>query len=160
MKRTIVILLLILCLAILAIIHKKYYVSSDSNAESFILETEVMDGKLYYSIYSEDDLRKIGRNGNPLDGNYVLKNNIELSKQWNPIGTSSDPFTGTFDGKNYIISGVSIAENSQYKGFFGVSDSALIMNIKFQNVLESGFFPVVSQAINTEINNCLVIDKK
>ena len=49
------------------------------------------------------------------------------AKQWTPIGTSSKPFSGTFDGGKHTISGMHI--NSEYSGLFGFINDADIKNI-------------------------------
>ena len=51
------------------------------------------------------DMAKIGNDGGfPLTGKYELKDNITLSN-WTPIGTSTNPFTGSFDGKGFGLWG-------------------------------------------------------
>lgn len=61
------------------------------------LETTTVDGQEYYLLTSAEDLCAIGK-ACPLSGNYILANDITMSGEWNPIGSSKDPFTGIFDG--------------------------------------------------------------
>ena len=50
----------------------------------------------------------------------VLTANIELSGEtWTPIGSESTPYTGTFDGQGYTISGMTIENAESYSGLFG-----------------------------------------
>ena len=50
----------------------------------------------------------------------TLGNNIDLGgDEWIPIGTSSTPFAGTFDGHEYTISNLKISEQTSYVGLFG-----------------------------------------
>lgn len=51
----------------------------------------------------------------------VLMNDIDLNKvRWTPIGTSSTPYIGTFDGQNHTISGLYVYNSrSDYQGFVG-----------------------------------------
>ena len=53
-------------------------------------------------IQTWNDLDAIRNN---LDGDYVLMNDLECAansgRGWQPIGTSTNPFTGTFDGQGY-----------------------------------------------------------
>ncbi|MCD8108650.1 MAG: cadherin-like beta sandwich domain-containing protein, partial [Clostridiales bacterium] len=57
----------------------------------------------------------------------VLTANIELdttttthtNTEWTPIGTDSAPYTGTFDGGGYKISGLDITTAADYAGLFG-----------------------------------------
>ncbi|NCD11199.1 MAG: filamentous hemagglutinin N-terminal domain-containing protein [Epsilonproteobacteria bacterium] len=67
-----------------------------------------------------------------LNGVYELGGNINASgmSSWNggegfvPIGTSTNPFDGNFDGKGYTIDGLSINRPStNYVGLFGVVDT-------------------------------------
>ena len=72
------------------------------------------------AIRSAEDLAKIGVDEDyPLDGDYVLVTDIDLSgyKSWEPIGGAAGKsgqwngkgiFTGTFDGRNHIIWGLTI----------------------------------------------------
>ena len=59
----------------------------------------------------------------PLSGSYKLKDNINLAEYsgelpQKPIGTASNPFSGTFNGNGHIISGIEIT-GTTYVGLFG-----------------------------------------
>ena len=56
-----------------------------------------------------------GQGGITVCNGYELSNDITLTENWIPIGAT---FTGTFDGKGYSISGITISSNNQYVGFF------------------------------------------
>jgi len=47
---------------------------------------------------------------------------------WTPIGNSSNPFRGTFDGNGFVISGVYINSAGDYQGLFG-SNYGTIKNL-------------------------------
>lgn len=50
----------------------------------------------------------------------VLTTNIDLTGEaWSPIGSKSNPYTGTFDGQNHTISGMTIENAESYSGLFG-----------------------------------------
>lgn len=50
----------------------------------------------------------------------VLTTNIDLTGEaWTPIGSESNPYTGTFDGQNHTISGMTIENAESYSGLFG-----------------------------------------
>lgn len=50
----------------------------------------------------------------------VLTADIDLSGEtWTPIGSESTPYTGTFDGQGYTISGMTIENAESYSGLFG-----------------------------------------
>ena len=78
-------------------------------------------------IDTPEELAKIGVDEKyPLDGNYILTDDIDLGgegNQWTPIKT----FTGTFDGAGHTISGLYIVENpdptSQGSGLFSLLGS-------------------------------------
>ena len=52
---------------------------------------------------------------------------------WEPIGTASHPFKGTFDGKGYTISGLYMNTTSDIAGLFGVVSGATVENVKLTN---------------------------
>lgn len=50
----------------------------------------------------------------------VLTTNIDLTGEaWTPIGSESNPYTGTFDGAGYTISGMTLENAESYSGLFG-----------------------------------------
>ena len=86
----------------------------------------------------------------PLDGNYKVVNDIDLSEytgnlKQNPIGTapssgtaSDGCFSGTFDGGNYTISGLKINTTSSYTGFFGCAGcGAEIKNVQLKGTVDT-----------------------
>ena len=101
-------------------------------------------------VDSVDDLATIAEQINngelPANTNIVLNGDIDLSatrsavsSNWTPIGTSEQPFTGTFDGKGFTIKNLTLVEEEAkegkaYIGFFGYAEDATIKNITFENV--------------------------
>ena len=69
--------------------------------------------------------------GTSYKGNTVtLTTDIVLSSDWTPIGTSSRPFEGTFDGGSHTISGLQITGGTQDDaGLFGYCSGATIKNL-------------------------------
>ena len=59
------------------------------------------------------------------------KDVANLSK-WTPIGTTDNPFKGTFDGGNHTISGLYFL-GKQYSGLFGVGNACTIQNLRIEN---------------------------
>ncbi len=53
---------------------------------------------------------------------------------WSPVGNSSLPFTGTFDGAGYTIANLTINRAAQYQGLFGYTENAFIGNLHLENV--------------------------
>ena len=62
-------------------------------------------------------------------GTVKLLRDVELTGTWAPVGTSSEPFKGTFDGDGHKITGLKITSGS-YIGLFGyVGEGAEIKNV-------------------------------
>ena len=65
-----------------------------------------------YLITSTDDLNQLATNvnsGTDYQNVYFKQTNpITLSGNWTPIGTSSKPFKGKYDGDNKTISGLPV----------------------------------------------------
>ena len=93
------------------------------------------DGKGYYQIYDESNLRWFAQAVN--GGNKSIKarmmNDITVDNntQWTPIGTSQDhPFEGTFDGNGKTITGLTCTDQSKdYVGLVGFADGATIQDV-------------------------------
>jgi len=83
-------------------------------------------------------LQQLQDMNNNLAEDYVLIADIDASNTstWNsgagfePIGTPDAPFTGTFDGQEHTITGLTIARpNTVAVGLFGYSEGATIKNV-------------------------------
>lgn len=86
---------------------------------------------------------------NNLSGSYILMNDIDANSSgystlasatansnqgWEPLGNSSTPFTGTFNGNGKKIEGMVIQRsNVQRMGLFGQTDGATIQNLGLIN---------------------------
>lgn len=90
-------------------------------------------------ITNADQLWAVSGN---MAGNYKLGADIDLSgRQWYPLGTADNPFTGSFDGAGYRITGLTAAETSDMTGvgLFGyTAESAEITNVTLEDVNVSG----------------------
>ena len=84
-------------------------------------------------IETAEDLQKINDN---LSGHYMLACDIDLSEAtgWKPIGYGENPFTGTFNGNGYRITGfkdertLTLTETF-YEGLFGYAHQAEIHDL-------------------------------
>ena len=66
-----------------------------------------------------------------------------VASNWTPIGTSENPFTGTFDGKGYTIKNLVINGGSKsYIGLFGDTRNGEIKNLTIENAKVSGYLAV------------------
>ena len=93
-------------------------------------------------------------------GTVKLLRDVELTGTWTPVGDSSTPFKGTFDGNGHKITGLKITSGS-YIGLFGyVGEGAVIQNV---NLVGANVFGVkrVGALIgqikgNATVSNCTV----
>jgi len=93
-----------------------------------------------YQIGNSSELQAITGN---LSANYTLTSSIDASNTsaWNggagfePIGNSTDPFTGSFDGREQTISGLYINQTTDDAvGLFGSADGAEIERVGLDSV--------------------------
>ena len=101
-------------------VDKPYQISTEADLEEF---RDIVNGENRKTqnssacaeltadiILNEDVLDK--------DGNLNEEDKDDFT-QWTPIGTSSEPYTGTFDGTGHTISGIYINTSENYQGLFG-----------------------------------------
>jgi hypothetical protein len=98
-----------------------------------------------YIITTVEQLQKMENN---LTAHYILSNDIDASAtiSWNsgagflPVGTSSTPFTGSFDGQGYKIDNLIINRSgTDYQGLFGyVGTGGVVKNVGLENVNVKG----------------------
>lgn len=82
-----------------------------------------------------DNASQLNSIRNNLTGSYKLANDIDISAwDWIPIGNSTNPFVGTFNGNGHVIKGVKINDAvSDYQGLFGIIYTSSIKNITLLN---------------------------
>ena len=101
-----------------------------------------------------------------LEAYFILKNNIDLSgyDNWQPIGSSSERFIGNFDGKNFVISNLSIVSgDSNGVGLFGYVENVTIKDLTLNTVriVGAGYSNIgalVGSASGATIQNCNVVN--
>jgi hypothetical protein len=98
-----------------------------------------MSGDVVYLHTVADllDMAKTIRDGDEeaAGASYALAADINLTGvTWLPIGGGSTPFTGIFDGRDHVISGLSVTGDASYVGFFGVLDGATVKNLTLEGV--------------------------
>ena len=112
-----------------------------------------MGGTTYTDLHQALEAAKNG-------GTVKLLRDVELTGTWTPVGDSSTPFKGTFDGDGHKITGLKITSGS-YIGLFGyVGEGATIKNV---NLVGANVFGVkrvgalVGQIKgNATVSNCTV----
>ena len=125
-------------------------------------------------ITSAADLAQLATdvNGGESYNNMYFKQtaNITLTSAWTPIGTSSKPFKGKYDGDNKTISGLTVSGSYQYAGLFGYTKGTSNYNVcSLKNIIvkdcnidvsgttESYAGGIVGYASDdTQIRNCRV----
>jgi len=119
-----------------------------------------------YIILTAEDLDHVR---DDLAASYKVGANIDLSAyNWEPIGTDSDPFRGSFDGANYIISGLTIESPVTHVGLFGKVEGSegseiIIENVRLVNVnisstnADAVIGGLIGLAIHSQIKQCTVI---
>ena len=72
-------------------------------------------------------------------GTVELLGDVTLTGTWTAVGTENAPFKGTFDGKGYTITGLTIpTSDNEYMGFIGMLDGGTVKNVKFASVSVTG----------------------
>ena len=98
------------------------------------------DGKTY-EVYNADGLLAWNKAvlGN-LSLNCTLTDDINLTgKEWTPIGDYDNRYTGTFDGGNHTITGLTINQYGNYVGMIDFLDSGgTVQNLTLENVNITG----------------------
>ena len=124
-----------------------------------------MGGTNYDDLHTALEAAKNG-------GTVKLLGDVNLTtSDWTPVGTSSEPFKGTFDGNGYTITGLKITSGS-YIGLFGyVGEGATIKNVNLvgasvsgdhaavgnkadANSRAAGIIAQVTRGANVTISNC------
>ena len=98
------------------------------------------DGKTY-NVTSADGLKNVAElvNGGKTDINITLDTDLTLTGEWTPIGTESQPYTGTFNGKDKTITGLTINQYGSYVGMIDFLDSGgTVQNLTLENVNITG----------------------
>ena len=94
------------------------------------------DGRTY-EVYNADGLLAWNKavQGN-LSLNCTLTDDINLTgKEWTPIGDYDNRYTGTFDGGNHTISGLTVKGSDENAGLFGyIGSNGMVKNVVLKHV--------------------------
>jgi hypothetical protein len=109
-------------------------------------------------IASFAELQKIGNDpAYPLDGSYILTEDIEIGNGFRPIGGRDKPFKGVFDGGAKKISGLTVNSQNGFVGLFGYAENARISRVYLTGVSVRGGSntgALVGGCLNTAIDSC------
>lgn len=98
------------------------------------------DGQGNYTVTSAEGLKNIAKLVNEqwnLGINITLTADIDLSGiDWTPIGIDyNHQYTGTFDGGNYTITGLTVTGSNEYAGLFGrIGSGGTVKNVVLEGV--------------------------
>ena len=97
------------------------------------------EGNGNYTVTTADGLKAVANiaNNGSRDINIILDKDIDLTNtKWTPIGTDhSNSYTGTFDGGNYTITGLTMTGSDEYAGLFGyIGSGGTVKNVKLEDV--------------------------
>lgn len=119
------------------------------------------------TISTVDDLKafcEAVNSGNTFENkNVVLAKNLDLGtvENWTPIGNTSYPFKGTFDGQKHIIYNLKINTSYRYAGLFGKLENAVVKNLGLEDVnvvsTHTDVGGLAGNAKGGSIENCYVI---
>lgn len=125
-------------------------------------ESDLPDYTDYTIISTVEELKEIQ---NAPHKKYVLACNLNLNdEEWEPIGTSENPFTGTFDGNGNTISGLYISSfnENNVAGLFG-QNNGTIKNLEVtgsisvddeENTYELAYIGGIAGINNGTVSNC------
>ena len=110
----------------------------------------ICDNNTTFCISSRSDLEQLAtqvNNGDNKSGKtYILTQNIDLggifdengnpqtgNNPWTPIGSESNPFSGTFEGAGHIITGMYIDSTTENTGLFSYINGGTVKNLGIEN---------------------------
>ena len=150
------------------LINSNNYVDYELSSTGLTIEKKTLAGSGTeedpYLISTLEDLilfRDSVNAGNSYKGEVVkVTADIDLGGEaWTPIGASSAPFKGTFDGGNFTVSNLVVSGTNNI-GFFGYADGCSIKNLKIKNATVTGadcVGAIAGQVYSTStIDNCHV----
>lgn len=134
------------------VIYKAVYTSEEA--------PEKVDG--VYRVYNAHQLNWLGEN-DKMDANIELARSFRAGAAVKPIGTSSAPYTGTFDGKGYKIIDLEIngEEHDTHQALFAYTENATVKNLTLESPQIRGFrfvSALVARAKGGAVTNCNITD--
>lgn len=111
-----------------------------------------------YHIENANQFALIGNDEKyTLNSCYEIVSDINLSlleDTWTPIGSLSNPFTGSITGNGYTIGGVKIATTNSNMGVFScIGAGAKIDNLQFRNIIVESSTNTETMGVVAGVNN-------
>ena len=127
-----------------------------------VSEAAILEANKSYRIDDYDDLVAlqdyVNNGGDTTNVTFELTADIDMKdKEFERIGSPSNPFKGNFNGNNYVIKNLTINLDKSQVGFWGRTENATIQNLGIVNCNIKGVSSVgalVGYATNTTITNC------
>ena len=106
-----------------------------------------IEGDGSYTVTTADGLKNVAKLVNEegkTDINITLDTDLTLTGEWTPIGTESQPYTGTFNGKDKTITGLTVnQEVTNYVGLIGyLGSGGKVQNVTLTDVSVTGYWYV------------------
>ena len=143
--------------------YKQAQDDEELEIEKIEYAAEGKDIKEVEKISSKEEFTKFREEVNNGDKNFEntlvkLYCDINLeNEEWTPIGTSTNPFTGVFNGNGHKISNIKISKNeNDFQGLFGVCNG-IIKNVGIESGVIGGkrcAGGIVGLGNNCTIENC------
>ncbi|MFI3270467.1 MAG: fimbrillin family protein, partial [Rikenellaceae bacterium] len=142
--------------------------SADLSAEYSLQDIRYDEAEGLYKIYTAVGLKAFAtlvNDGTAAESDAKLMNNIDLSSvcsselgDWTPIGSSyTITYNGTFDGGDYLVSGLYIRGSSDTQGLFGnVGSGGVVKSVGVSGEVSGEYFVggVVGYNVSGSVTNC------
>ena len=121
------------------------------------------DGQGNYTVTTAEGLKNLAKLVNEegkTDINITLDTDLTLTGEWTPIGTESQPYTGTFDGGNHTITGLKIdqsgTDNVGLIGRLGSGGKVQDVTLTEVNVTGGTYVGGIAGQTDGTVENCSV----
>ena len=122
-----------------------------------------IEGDGSYTVTTADGLKNVAKLVNEegkTDINITLDTDLTLTGEWTPIGTESQPYTGTFDGGNHTITGLKIdqsgTDNVGLIGRLGSGGKVQDVTLTEVNVTGGTYVGGIAGQTDGTVENCSV----
>lgn len=122
-----------------------------------------IEGDGSYTVTTADGLKNVAKLVNEegkTDINITLDTDLTLMGEWTPIGTESQPYTGTFDGGNHTITGLKIdqsgTDNVGLIGRLGSGGKVQDVTLTEVNVTGGTYVGGIAGQTDGTVENCSV----